>query len=452
MSNLSKITILLCLAVLVFAPFPVNAGWTSGKFGTAIDFNGTSTYIDGFGAIGNIKTVSFWIKADSLTEEVMDLNGAQTITISAGTISANGFTSPTIYVDGKVSSTLPDTNWHHIAITTDTDVDASAVVIGKVGTDYFAGTLDNVQLYAYARTADEIRLDYNAGLAAHLGPSGKTCSEDPASCMDYGLVGYWNFDEGTGQIAYDNSDNNNDGTLGGTSSIETSDPVWTTPTSSPSQGGVKGSALSFDGVDDYVDCGNTSEGTIELTISAWIYRKSEDTFDGIVCHTNGTSATDGWWFSATTIANERILISFDDTDFRPSSCTIPINTWVYVALTYNSVSNELKWYKNGAFLETDDTTGHSITESSAHLKIGVEDSFYGFNSFDGAIDEVRIYNRVLSAEEIRYHYNRGGPVAHWKFDEGSGQTAHDSAGDADAQLGSDALPGGDVNDPSWSRP
>jgi hypothetical protein len=48
--------------------------------------------------------------------------------------------------------------------------------------------------------------------------------------------------------------------------------------------------------------------------------------------------------------------------------------------------------------------------------------------FNGSIDGVKIYNRALSAEEVRYHYNRGGPVAHWKMDEGEGAKAYDESG------------------------
>src|SRR3989344_3676813 len=58
-----------------------------------------------------------------------------------------------------------------------------------------------------------------------------------------GLVGYWTFDEGTGATASDSSGNNNTGTL-------TNGPTWTT--------GKIGQALSFDGVDDYVNISNES--------------------------------------------------------------------------------------------------------------------------------------------------------------------------------------------------
>ena len=426
-----------------------SAGWTEGKYNSAIEFNGSSTYIDGFGAIGDVKTVSFWIKAGSLTEEVMDLNGTQTITIGAGTISANGFTSPTIYVDGKVSSTLPDTDWHHIAITTDTAVSASAVVIGKVGADYFTGTLDNVQLYPYARTADEIRLDYNAGVATHLGPSGKTCSEDPASCMDYGLVGSWNMDEGTGTTVYDGSDEGNDGTL-------IHDPNWTA--------GKSGSALQFDGVDDYVlnnGDNNSLDITEGITLELWININS---YPGIGAQEAFISRRED---GQTTNYDLRLdgdggKISFlyrnsaDSAYHRwiTTNNVISLNKWHNIVFVYTfGTGSSAKLYVDGVekigSWNLGDGNDAPITNNNI-LTIGGRADLDVYSFIDGCIDSVRIYNSALSAEEVRYHYNHGGPVASWNFDEGSGQTAHDSVGDADGTLGSTT--GSDGNDPGWATP
>jgi len=424
-----------------------SAGWTEGKYNSAIEFNGSSTYIDGFGAIGDVKTVSFWIKAGSLTEEVMDLNGTQTITIGAGTISANGFTSPTIYVDGKVSSTLPDTDWHHIAITTDTAVSASAVVIGKVGADYFTGTLDNVQLYPYARTADEIRLDYNAGVATHLGPSGKTCSEDPASCMDYGLVGSWNMDEGTGTTAYDGSDEGNDGTLIG-------GPKWTADSPPLAGGAGGGSSLQFDGTDDYVDCGNNAslDITDAITVEAWVNINVDESGRIASKHGGGSYG----WTLIRGVSNDNIewRISTTGSDWNGGFTSLnifKINIWYHIVATYDG--SYMRVYVNGV----EDTDGDfpvsltgSINVAPASTQIGRDEVSGSSGCFPGSIDSVRIYNRALSAEEVRYHYNHGGPVASWNFDEGSGQTAYDSAGDADGTLGSTT--GSDGNDPGWATP
>jgi hypothetical protein len=85
-------------------------------------------------------------------------------------------------------------------------------------------------------------------------------------------------------------------------------------------------------------------------------------------------------------------------------------------------------YVNGV-LENQNTTSVSASQrdSTANAAIGRRDAT-GF--WDGAIDEVRIYNRALSAAEIQFHYNRRAPAGHWKFDEGSGTTAFDSANNA----------------------
>ena len=72
-----------------------------------------------------------------------------------------------------------------------------------------------------------------------------------------GLVGWWRFDEGTGNTAKDSSQYGNDGTIYGT-------PTWVN--------GKYGKALSFDGANNYVNCGNSSslDLTSALTVSCWI--------------------------------------------------------------------------------------------------------------------------------------------------------------------------------------
>jgi hypothetical protein len=143
--------------------------------------------------------------------------------------------------------------------------------IGRDGDNaawHFNGLIDDVRIYNYARTPEEIRLDYNAGLAARLGPH-SGCDEDPGSCMTKGLVGYWNFDEAGGTTAYDGSDYGNDGTL-------YNNPAWTAGAPAPG-GGSQGTALQFDGVDDYVDCGNDvslNPGTSDFTWEGWFKTSS----------------------------------------------------------------------------------------------------------------------------------------------------------------------------------
>jgi hypothetical protein len=156
------------------------------------------------------------------TSTIDDLWHYVSVTFNAGVVN--------IYIDGiKKGSGSGDTSIQSCA---QTYIGATDWAGGRPN-----GSIDDVKIYNYARAADEIRLDYQAGMATHLGPSGQTCALDPASCMDKGLVGYWNMDEGGGLIANDKSGNGNKGTLVG-------GPKWTT--------GKNGGALQFDGKNDYI--------------------------------------------------------------------------------------------------------------------------------------------------------------------------------------------------------
>ncbi|MBU1020717.1 MAG: LamG domain-containing protein, partial [Firmicutes bacterium] len=109
--------------------FVVSATWTAGKFGSTISFDGTDDYIDVGNINSEVKTISFWVQADSTSENIIDLNGGgHTILASSGVISASGFSSPVIYVDGVVASTI-DTSWHHVLISSDTPADVKAATI-----------------------------------------------------------------------------------------------------------------------------------------------------------------------------------------------------------------------------------------------------------------------------------------------------------------------------------
>ncbi|MBA3046999.1 LamG domain-containing protein [Patescibacteria group bacterium] len=129
-----------------------------GISGQGLEFDGADDYIDCGNVYNGIKTISFWIKADSITEKIIDLNGTADIEVVGGTITANNF-SQTIYVDGSLGSTI-DAEWHYISIATSTGINAGAVDIGRIGADYFDGILDEVRFYDYALSADEILKHY----------------------------------------------------------------------------------------------------------------------------------------------------------------------------------------------------------------------------------------------------------------------------------------------------
>ena len=136
----------------------------AGKIGQGLKFNGSTSYVTG-PSYNGVKTVSFWMRPDSTTQQILQLDANLASTsVSGGTLSANNFTSPTIYVDGVVTSTVT-TGWHFITITTGTGINASAIQIGKTGTGYYSGSLDDVRVYSRALSAAEVIQLYKFGTA-----------------------------------------------------------------------------------------------------------------------------------------------------------------------------------------------------------------------------------------------------------------------------------------------
>jgi len=283
------------------------------------------------------------------------------------------------------------------------DVVNKSIYIGQNGAnqEYFNGLIDDVKIYDYARTEEEIRLDYNAGLATHLGPSGKTCSEDPAGCMDYGLAGHWDMDEGNGSMINDKSGNNNSCSL-------VNGPVWSK--------GKTGSALYFDGENDYADCNAAVNDISSVTGTVELWAKA-DSGVGYPFHSNANTRTyiyRGASGFSVSKGDPMVSINFPNN---------PIGEWHHLALAWDS---GVFWgYQDGVLIDSKNFSSSFVANL---VRIGQHGSGGVSDSFDGDIDEVRIYNRALSAEEVRYHYNQGKPVGYWAFDEGEGARAFDASG------------------------
>lgn len=202
------------------------------------------------------------------------------------------------------------------------------------------------------------------------------------------LVGYWKFDEGSGTIAHDFSVFGNNGILYG-------NPTWVS--------GKVGSALSFDGVDDYVDCGSIP--TYEsFSIIIWVNptanpNKNKSSYLSVYSGIDSNlrfSIAQGSFYNFTRWR----LPDGNYVDYALSNSG-SLNQWAHYVITYDGVNDILKGYKNGQLQYTYNT---GIYSNFGHaVKIGMN----GVNNwyFTGLIDEVRIYNRALSAEEIKRHYD-----------------------------------------------
>jgi len=236
----------------------------------------------------------------------------------------------------------------------------------------------------------------------------------PSDTFTRGLVGYWAFEEGSGNIAYDVSGYANNGTFG--TYMVTSTDAWTT--------GKIGQALQFDGTDDYVDCGTGSslDITDAITLEAWVKAEAFVSDAGIIGKNYGDSVYPYflWVMSDGKVRLNSYGVDAEHRWLILSSQPITTGSWYHIVGTFNTANANL--YINGE-AETPVGVGYPLPTNTKDVWIG---KYVYLDSFNGVIDEVRIYNRALSAAEIRYHYNRGGPVAHWKFDEGEGRTVYDS--------------------------
>jgi N-acetylneuraminic acid mutarotase len=193
-----------------------------------------------------------------------------------------------------------------------------------------------------------------------------------------GLVGWWKFDEGSGTVAYDSSGNGNDGSL-------TGGPTWAT--------GKIGGALSFDGVDDYVLVNKDFGAT--LTISAWAKRSSGDDLM-LWCFGNQQTGPDLYF-----IQNKLYLNTWDGSanlfgDFLPE-----INTWYNFSTIISLV--ETKQYINGTLLGS----ANYKSPAGKNFYISMKEQGQGDYAWNGSVDDVRIYDRALSAEEVQALYNLG---------------------------------------------
>jgi hypothetical protein len=198
------------------------------------------------------------------------------------------------------------------------------------------------------------------------------------------LVGYWKFDEGSGNVAYDLSDYTNDGTING-------DPTWVI--------GKIGAALEFDGSNDYVDCGNDLSLNIndKITVAAWV--RTTSTAHGYFV-SKGTAYDETGHYAIGQEYNVPLTFQFEiagsgGTVELDSNIAVNDGQWHHIVGTYDDPV--VKVYIDGVE-ENTMTQSSCLTGSTVGgLTIGQRGSA---NMIGGIIDEVRIYDRALTESEI----------------------------------------------------
>jgi prepilin-type N-terminal cleavage/methylation domain-containing protein len=217
------------------------------------------------------------------------------------------------------------------------------------------------------------------------------------------IVGNWNFDEGSGTTAIDSSGYNNTGTL-------VNGPTYNSDTPHKAAGQGSGKyALSFDGTDDYVDCGKNSNLvgiTQKVTVEAWVNRNSSD---------DGGMVAGIWWgekYALWVDANRHPLAylrgSAGSTQ-KIASGVVNNNVWTHIVMTFDRPTVRL--FINGVEDSSSPWTwDYDLAWSGVAMPFSIGGMNISGNSgvkFNGLIDEVRVYNAALTTSEIQQHYVQG---------------------------------------------
>lgn len=200
------------------------------------------------------------------------------------------------------------------------------------------------------------------------------------------LVSHWKFDEGQGDIAYDSTGENHGTLING--------PTWTT-------GQIDG-ALSFDGVDDYVLIPEDPSLDFYLssfTFATWV--NPHEKRQHIFAHLDSKTTRKGIVLRIYENGMFRFSFYYDDLD--TASGAIPFDSWSHIACTYDYNSDTAKIYIDGDLNVTGNNGPYEGARVDSWIGKGWEGQYWNY----GIIDNVMIFDRALSDEEIWQFYQDG---------------------------------------------
>ena len=200
-----------------------------------------------------------------------------------------------------------------------------------------------------------------------------------------GLLAHWSFDENSGNTTQDLSYNGNQ--------LNTSNASWTS--------GISGSALNFDGVNDFVAVTPTPSLNISLdavSMSVWVKldllpSQMPDGFGPIY------DSDEDYYILYLDKNNEELRFKVKDDNGLTARPGIPqsqliLNQWIHIAAVYNG--KEAMIFLNGELMDSHTTTGIGELGTNQSAELGRNNGNY----FKGSIDELRIYDRPLSYQEV----------------------------------------------------
>jgi hypothetical protein len=275
-----------------------------------------------------------------------------------------------MYVNGELKSTLNSSGGIN---------NNRMFVIGYNWDGMSNASISQTLLYNKTLTQQEILQNYNATknrFVNALSPvrNGLVLELDAGQRASY---------PGVGNTWYDLSGNSLNGTL----------------TNGPTFSGIGAtSSISFDGTNDYIDCGYSSliNNVTQMTIECW-YKSASINVEGMLFSTYTNSPSNlGYHFE---IFQSKIMLQvWPSGSYTQSSTTLSNNTWYQLIVTYNS--GTITYYVNGV---SAGSASYTFNPSTANLFLGKwpTNSYY----LNGQLANVRFYNRALSAYEVKQNFD-----------------------------------------------
>ncbi|MHC4476104.1 MAG: LamG domain-containing protein [Planctomycetota bacterium] len=365
---------------------------------------------------------------------------------------------------GRARSTIQVGQWVFVAVTRDADYKGSIYVDGeldglfiddttssfarraKIGGDaidgeYFRGVIDEVAIFNTALSAEQIWWHYEH-------PGALTGGEA-------GLVGYWDFDNDDGEIVMDRSPYGNHGKLGHLSGRERGEHK---SVEAPSDGealpepaqGASGYGYYFDGDGDYIEIGPIDGLGPEQTKMLWVYADPFEQQCNIYLLDEG--GNNNWIELCGSDGNSGVQIraGFDGSNLFDSNSGIHAESWQHIAVV-STATGDVETYIDGVLDSWH--SGLSAETTPNAIVIGADGESKAA-CFKGIIDEVAVFNRALSGDEIwKIYQNVGRPrgyeqglVGYWNFDNDQGDVVKDrSRYGNDGKLGGWPVPSESTN-------
>ena len=247
------------------------------------------------------------------------------------------------------------------------------------------------------------RVDEFDGSTTHKGDVWSFTTRPVIPLSDPDLAGWWKLDEGQGTTAVDWSGHDHHVTLAG-------GPQWVTA--------YDGGGLEFDRVDDYVDTGYTAN-LPKWTISCWVMSpdaSSARTNTGPIHRESNYQIN---WDHTDATFRGAAALNVGGTWHAASFGPLDADTWYHLAATYDGET--LNAYKNGVLITSNPAPSGDPNPETATLKFARHATAAQF--FGGTIDDVRVYSKVLTLEQIQQTM-RGDPLLAWNARPANGSTPY----------------------------